>query len=585
MAESTRVNEEIMKLKDANCKNCYKCVRGCPVEAISILGERANIVEERCTYCGKCYIVCPQDARDLIGDLDRVKKMVADGEKVYVSVSSTLSVFFPQANLRSLAVPLKKLGFARVEDTATGSGRMLQEYEEVLYEHEMDNIISTMCPSTNFLIQKYFPDLVKWMMPVDTPLEAHAKMMRAAYGEDIRVVGIGPCIAYHKLANIAEDGELIDAYLTFEELETWFHEEGLEITEEEDSDTFFVSNYRWKYPDETGGLIRAMSDGIKYSYKLLENNGSGRVNETMEQFRPEIRNYFFTVTACSDSCLGGPIFRLHNRDTFQSKDVWLDSVWKDVSGAQRNPSEKAEVDVRKTYEPLEFEKKMPNGEELKYILSLVGRKTKKDMLDCGGCGYSSCVDKAIAVYQGMADPFMCIPNARDKAEAESNLLFDNAPSGVLVLDHDMNILEANAQAEAIIDKTEAEMKGVPVTDYLEPSFFDHAKYSEKRVLKDTLECRAIDKILAVTYFKVARHDISMVMMTDRTAEERRYREAISLRAEAIEVTQEVVEKQMRIAQEIASLLGETTADSKLAFNRLRNLLMLKNEELWDEDGQ
>ena len=45
--------------------------------------------------------------------------------------------------------------------------------------------------------------LVQWMCPVDTPLEAHAKMMRAAYGDDIRVVGIGPCIAYHRLSDVS----------------------------------------------------------------------------------------------------------------------------------------------------------------------------------------------------------------------------------------------------------------------------------------------------------------------------------------------------------------------------------------------
>ena len=109
MVEKSRKNNIIMRLKEANCRNCYKCVRACPVKAISILGDHAEIEERRCIYCGKCYIVCPQDARDLIGDLDRVKNMIAEGEKIYVSLSSAFAIYFPESNLRNIAAKLKKL--------------------------------------------------------------------------------------------------------------------------------------------------------------------------------------------------------------------------------------------------------------------------------------------------------------------------------------------------------------------------------------------------------------------------------------------------------------------------------------------
>lgn len=574
---TNRSTEPIMRLKHANCRNCYKCVRACPVKAIAIIDEQAEINEDRCIYCGKCYIVCPQDARDLAGDLDRVKEMTAAGEKVYASVSSALSVYFPEANLKKLAVVLKKLGFTGVEETGEGTGRAVQEYAELLYEHNMDNVISTICPSTNFLIQKYYPNLVKWMMPVDTPLEAHAHMLRAAYGDDIRVVGIGQCIAYHKLANISEDGKLIDAYLTFEELEKWMKEEDLHITEEEDPDTHFCRSYRWKYPDEPQGLLKALPSELKYNYKLWDMNGETRVNSMMSQFGSGIRGYFITAMACNTACLGGPIFRLHKKDTFGSMDRWLESVRVDVSGKTENPTETASVDVRKKFKPIPFEQREPSSDELKELLALVGRKTKKDMLDCGGCGYPSCIEKARAVYQGMADPFMCIPNARDKAEAQSNLIFDSSPNGVLIMDKDLNILEANYMAEELLGKPEEELRGTPIGDYLDQDFFDHAMLKETKYVRDTIDCPKIGRIIAVTFFKVAHHDIEMAIIYDRTAHAERIRKAVELRSETIEVTQDVIEKQMRIAQEIASLLGETTAESKLAFNRLKNILMIASE--------
>lgn len=579
MAESinSRANEPVMRLKEANCRNCYKCVRACPVKAIRMIGERAEIMEDRCIYCGKCYMVCPQDARDPAGDLERVKQMIASGEKVYFSISSALTVYFPQANLRRLAAVLKKLGAARVEETAEGAGRMLQEYSDILFTHDMKNVIGSYCPSTNFLIQKYFPNLTKWLIPVETPLEVHARMMRAAYGEDIRVVGAGPCIAYQKLANIADHGRLIDAYLTFEELESWFDEEGLQITEEEDPETWYCSSYRWKYPDEPQGVVKGLPGQIKYNYIMWELNGETKVANMLRQAGEEMDNYFMTVTACSNGCLGAPIFRLHDKDDFRSKDRWLQSVWKEVSKDRMNPSEDAEVNIRKHYESLPFEQRMPDPDDLKMIMALVGRQEPEDILDCGGCGYQTCEEKAIAVFQGMADPFMCIPNSRDKAEAQSNLLFDHSPNGVLVLDKDFHIVEANRVAQEILDCDAESLIGKPADEFLDESFLNHARYKESDVLRETVDCRKIGKIISITFFKVERHDISMAILYDRTRQARRIQEVENLREETISVTQDVIEKQMRIAQEIASLLGETTAESKLAFNKLRNLLMMRNE--------
>ena len=574
---SNRSTEPIMRLKKANCKNCYKCVRACPVKAIAIISERAEINEDRCIYCGRCYIVCPQDARDLAGDLDRVRKMTASGEKVYASVSSAMSVYFPESNLKKIAVVLKKLGFAGVEEISEGVGRVIQEYSELLYEHNMDNAISSICPAVNFMIQKYYPDLVKWMIPVETPLEAHARMLRATYGNDIRVVGIGQCIAYHKLANIADDGKLIDAYLTFEELEQWMEEESLNITAEEDQETTFCHSYRWKYPDEPGGLVKALPGELKYNYKMWDINGESRAYSMLGQMGKDMHGFFITVMSCSSACLGGPIFRLNNKNTFGSMVRWLESVRVDVSLTHNSPSETADVDIRKKFKPQPIEEKEPSAEELRELLALVGRRTKKDMLDCGGCGYSSCVEKAKAVYQGMADPFMCIPNARDKAEAQSNLLFDNSPNGVLIMDDKLNIIDANQVAEEIIGQPRGELIGRPVSDYLDGEFFEHSMYKETKFVRETVECHAIEKIVDITFFKVARHNIEMAIIDDRTAHAERIKKASELRDETLEVTQEVVEKQMRIAQEIASLLGETTAESKLAFNRLRNILMISSE--------
>ena len=571
----------LMRLKDADCKNCYKCVRFCPVKAISLTEDQATIEKHRCINCGKCYMVCPQDARDFMGDLDRVKWMIKRGEKVYVSISSTFSTYFNTTSLKAMGAVIKKLGAERVEETAIGANRVTEEYAKIIKSGEYKNLISTVCPSTNFMIQKYFPSLVEWMCPVDTPLEAHAKMMRAAYGDDIRVIGIGPCLAYHKLSNTVQDGKLIDAYITYEELKQWMESEGVSISEE-DPETYPVSNYRGRYMAESGGLFRALPNDIKYSYKLWTVSGASRTKEMFAGMSAEdTDNYCIEVSACANSCLGGPIVRLAHRDTFESKDRWLTSIKEGVEHAGLNPSEHAEVDVYKYFKKRPIKRNVPTEEEIEYFLSLIGRNKKEDRLDCGGCGYNTCRAKAIAVFEGMADPFMCIPQSRDKAEAKSNLLFDNSPSGVVVVDKAFKIIEVNPIAQGILGVSDDDSGEHYMMEFLEKEFLEKSSIKEVKATHDRVYSTPLKKLLDITYFKIPGHDIAMFVMDDRTELAEKIKEEQQMRKETLEVAQNVVEKQMIIAQEIASLLGETTAEMKLALNRLKNSLTMDDKDGWN----
>lgn len=581
MANDGRKNEIIMRLKKANCRNCYKCVRACPVKSISILGDQAKIEERRCMYCGKCYLVCPQDARDLIGDLDSVKQMVANGEKVYISLSSTFSMYFPDFNLRNMAYALKKLGANHVEETAIGAKRVLEEYMDIINSRQKRNLLSSHCPATNYMIQKYFPNLIKWMFPVVTPLEAHALMMKKAYGDDIRVIGIGPCIAYRKLVAQEQEGGLIDAYVNYEELENWMKDSGLTDVTDEDSDTYAVSTYKSRYIDEANGLFMSLNENVKKRYTLWSADGVTRAASVLKDFNDAISGHFVELLSCNDGCLGGPIVRLMHKDTFESKTHWMWSIREIPEYMTKvNPSEAAEVDVRKEYHRMDYRPEMPTEEQIADLLLLVGKRKKEDMLDCSGCGYPTCRAKAIAVFQGMADPYMCIPHARDSAELQSNLLFDNSPSGVLVMDDNMQIIQANFAAEKILGLSAEELSGHLVTDYISKSFIDKSKMMEIPNRSGELHCDAIGKIFSAIFFKVYRRNIYMFIFDDITEHYQMIENEKAVRRETIQIAKNVVEKQMTIAQEIASLLGNSTAETKLAFNKIRDSLE-KSDEGWE----
>ena len=303
-------------------------------------------------------------------------------------------------------------------------------------------------------------------------------------------------------------------------------------------------------------------------------------DDVLRDFRDGISGHFVELLSCNDSCLGGPIVRLAHRDTFSGKAQWIYSIREIPEYLSRiNPSEEVKVDVRKKYKRLDYKAEQPTEEQIADLLLLVGKHGKEDMLDCSGCGYPTCRDKAIAVFQNMADPYMCIPYARDSAELQSNLLFDNSPSGVLVLDDRLHITQVNSEAEKILGRSAKALSGNPVSEYLPKDFIDKSKLMEIPNRSNELHCDTIEKILSATFFKVQKRSIYMVIFDDITERSQMIENEKAVRRETIQITKDVVEKQMRIAQEIASLLGDTTAETKLAFNKLRDSLE-KDEEGW-----
>lgn len=571
---------QVLRFADANCKNCYKCVRACPVKAISILDDKAEINDARCVFCGKCFLACPQDAGIHSTDKDKVRELLDSDSKVYVSLAATYSMYFGNYNLRNMAYALKQMGFFHVEETAVGTGRVLQEYEKIINSQKYSNLITSHCPGSNYLIQKYHPKLLHNLFPVVTPLEAHALMMRKAYGDDIKIVGIGPCLAYLRLIHSEDCSGGIDAYITYEELKDLMDEEGVTISpEQEDEDTYAVSAYRNRYTDETTGVFRAMDIDIKKKYMLWTADGVTKLGDVMQGLGRNISGHIVEALTCTNGCLGAPTLRMEKLDKFDARTRWLEGIKENINHLdKRNPSEEVEVELRKAYRRMEFPAPEPTEDDIEMLLELIDKRSKKDMLDCSGCGYPSCRDKAIAVYQGMADPYMCIPHSRDIAEAQSNLMFDNVPTGCLVLDGDLVIRDSNKMAEQLLDRSGEELQGTAASDFLPQDFLESSKLKESAVFKKALKCPAIDCTVNATFFK-ARRDVFMVLLEDVTERAELIEKAARMRLETIDITKDVVEKQMRVAQEIASLLGETTAETKLAFNRLRDNL-LESESEW-----
>lgn len=560
----------IMKLKEANCKNCYKCIRECPVKSISFNGEQAQIVDDECVYCGHCLITCPQHAKEIVNDVGKVKALIHNKNRVYVSIAPSYPSYFKGVSMAQMSAALKKLGITQVEETAVGATKVSEEYEKLVAQHKMRNIITTACPTVCMLVQKYYPDLVPYLAPVASPILAHAKSMKEVYGNRIKVVFIGPCISKkHDVEDVTNEN-LLSAALTFEELEGWLEEEGISFEEEDEEQRGIRKPVARFYPIP-GGIIKTIPHASRKGYKFVGVDGMSRCMKILDSLREDdISDYFIEMNACEGACVGGP--SLQHMGYFGAKDDLLASLPRQ-NDDQHYISDEPGTNIHKKYVDIPLNRKIPSEEEIRAILAKTGKTKKEDELNCGGCGYPTCREKAIAVFQGKADVQMCLPYVREKAESMSNLIIDCTPSCIIALDEALCIQEANPAACSLLKMGRHELIGKHIDEVLpcEMYYMDvDPNAEENTVLIEKQHYDQYNITVEQTVVHVKNGNAAMILiLKDITEAERHKQETKAMREDTIEITQKVIDKQMRVAQEIASLLGETTAETKVALTKLK----------------
>ena len=209
---------ECLTLKKSNCKNCYKCIRHCPVKSIRFTGNQAYIIGDECIMCGQCFVVCPQNAKQITDETEKVKVFLQSGVPVVVSLAPSFVANFDGVGIESMREALKQLGFYDVEETAIGATIVKREYDRICNEEGRDIIITSCCHSVNLLIQKHFPKLIPYLADVLSPMQAHCKEIKKRI-PNAKTVFIGPCVAKKDEAQRYEG--LVDAVLTFDELSAW----------------------------------------------------------------------------------------------------------------------------------------------------------------------------------------------------------------------------------------------------------------------------------------------------------------------------------------------------------------------------
>lgn len=557
----------ILNFKAANCKNCYKCLRSCPVKAISFNEDNAQVIDDKCILCGHCVSVCPQNAKRVTSSLDKINEILAGNSKVVASIAPSCVSSFGDYDIGKIYTALNRAGFLHVENTAVGAAIVTQEYERLVASGKYKNFITSACPSIVRMIQYDYHDALKYLAPIDSPMVAHAKYLKREHGEDTKVVFIGPCIA--KIREARESG-VIDAVMTFDELTDWLFTLGINIDDCQTQDIDY-KNKSLFYPISRG-IIKSLYHYCE-SYDYVYVDGVMRCRDVLANI-DNLTGMFIEMSACESSCVNGPCKRELDGGFLKANE----SVRKYAkTNLEPRVNAYGSVDTFKRHDGKSNNMIVPSEKEMTAILAKFGKYTPEDMLNCGACGYESCRDKAIAVYNGMANPQMCIPYMRERAENLSVEMFKNSPNAVISVDYDLIIQEINDVARNFFGIEEHNLKGKSLVDYINPTEFMLAINGE-RIIDRQIHVSHTDRWGKMNIYKVDRHDMVLCTINDITVDMALEQNIKKVRLETAETTQKVIEKQMSIVQEIASLLGETTADTKVALTKLKNIVMEEYDE-------
>lgn len=605
----------VVSTNPARCRDCYRCVRTCPVKAVRIASGQAEVVPELCIECGECVRACPQQAKVVRDDVNAVKAALAAGRTVVTSIAPSIAVYFGGEGEKSLLsfepveAALKALGFAAAAETAAGAAMIAPEHRRWAEQHPQNwPVIASSCPVVVNLVEQVYPDLIDHLAPVVSPMIAHGRYLKQAYGSDAFVVFVGPCIAKKGEATDDEVAGAIDAALTYDELERWLAESGLRIESQTPvvvdaaeatlrrdpkADEIAASPARL-FPLEGGLLATAKLETDLMSTQMLTGTGMGVCRNILDGIRAGgLQVAMVELMACSGGCLNGPVLEGRASVAVARQRVQRYAA---ARGKQQIPDRQAWPDLYRTYSDRSVEEPEFTDELIRGVLQQVGKYAPEDELNCGSCGYASCREKAVATLKGMAEPTMCIPYMRARAESLNSVVMDVTPNAILIVDGNLRVQDMSISAERMFGHSRTSARGKPlqqvvpvIQDFV--TVRDTGQAVQNKIVRMPRPksnskpegAPAGELIVEKTIVPVAgpsgkrsSHNLMLAIFRDVTEREQQRQELETLRAETLQRTQDVISRQMRVAHEIAGLLGETTAETKVVLTQLTKLLGSKD---------
>lgn len=578
--------------EQTECQDCYKCIRRCPVKAIRVENSHAKIMPERCIACGGCVRNCPSHAKRVRDDKSAVKRLLSQKKKVYASLAPSFVSEFSDFTTGQMVAALKRLGFSDVSETAIGADLVSAQVAEDLALAEkacsksggktktskssaskssgknfQKLFLSSACPAVVEYIKVYLPEFAPYITDRASPLLAHSRFLRKVFGKDIGVVFIGPCIAKKCESDTWKE---IDAALTFQELRAIFETEGIR-SDALGNDGAFVPRRAAKgaaYPIDGGMIVackkyeplsgvRSMSiSGIEEIHDALEGLDIAALKEPL----------FMELLSCRGGCVNGPGTE-HGVSTAMKR-VYVADYASTADDKLDDETLAVDIQIKDTL-PVEDAKPFSHSEEeIKTALRSVGKYSASDEMNCGSCGYETCRGFAEAILDNRAEKTMCVSYMRKLAQKKANGLIQAIPSGVVIADKNLQIVECNMNFAQLMGQDAVEL--YEMKPGLEGADLERLT-TMSRFFRDVLASNGPDiiekdiqdgkNIFHVTVFEIEKGEIAGGVIEDITAPQ-------SQKTRTVTQAKKIIDKNLSVVQQIAFLLGENAAETEAMLNSI-----------------
>ena len=565
------MHQPIIFTNKASCRDCYRCVRVCPVKAIKMKNGQASIIDEKCIQCGTCIKECPQKAKQYRRDTEKVKTILKENELVAASIAPSFSGIFSDVEILRLPSVLRQLGFEIIAETSVGA-EILSKQTNTLVSQNNKIHINSSCPALVNYIEKYSDNLVEELLPLKSPAVTHAIHLKEKYGKDLKIVLISPCIAKKYEIEREENTELIDAAITFEELKELLEEKNLDLLNCEESGFDEISSKRSSFFALNGGFSKAaFLETDLFSINSLAVTGVDEIRESLRFLSETNHQCFLDGLFCKEGCLNGPAAD-SEKNIYQKK---LD-VQKYAESKIENKTEFIDnLFLATRFLSKKVKEDSVSENEIKSIFERTGKYTHEDELNCNTCGYDTCREKAKAVVNGIAEIEMCLPYMRRRAERRSDKIMESSPNGIVIINEKLEIVQMNPAFKKMFMCTDS-LIGKRISYLIDPEPFIKMITGEIDKYEIKGEYSNYNLVCHQIHYKLDKVNQYAGVFVNITKSENDRVELQKLKSETIQKAQELFDHQVNLAQQLAKFIGESTAKGEEIVENLIKLTEKQN---------
>ena len=560
------------------CTGCMECLMHCPSSAITMTGDGIAVDQQRCVACGSCFRRCPHGAVHRTSQVEQVKEFIKMGRKVILSIDPACIAFFPpNVTTEKLAAAAQKLGFWDVADAAEASAAVATEYARICQEGERDNLIFSTCPVVQNMMEQYYPELIHDLAPVASPMIAHGRMLKQGF-TSAAVVHVCTCGARAEEAQDVRHSTEINAVLSIGQLLGWMEHEGIHPQDCDEEPLLSDEGGVGELSAISGGMMECFQyiapecqktpivvDGIRGCRMLLEELKKGA-----------LKGCVIEMNACDGGCVGGtdgvrPDSQGQGR--FAAALAVRDYVQQhgkepcfNVTGvALSNPT----IDFSVTpYSPTE--------QDIQEILCRIGVGNPRQQKNCGKCGYATCRQRAEAILAHREPVSLCRQVVKDTRQDVYSVLYENMPVAAMLVDDTQKIVDFNQEAGSLFSMQKGQEKYI--FEIMDPGDVQYVLGTGLSIRGKRIDIPELFLRVEASFVPLKSLGMVLGLFQDVTQEETEEEAQQQSRLQSVEMAQKVIDKQMMVAQQIAYLLGETTAETKVTLNQLKQRIMGGEEE-------